>query len=187
MHRYQLMGGTIGWAVIVLTVVGMEARAAKDPPLIQTELAKPAPNKTAGSLFNQVRHDIVGDDRNRPDHFLGLGDFIVWPGDIVRLNDGELMFVHSAGNGHASFATPVVLTEAVQKRYFQWHLYLEHAAPDGRANWSPPICVGPDVDGYGKLFLMKDETMPVSHIHVGVGTDPLRSGSSANQRTVQRD
>ena len=88
-----------------------------------------------------------------------------------------LMFVHSAGNGHASFATPVVLTEAVQKRYFQWHLYLEHAAPDGRANWSPPICVGPEVDGYGKLFLMKDETMPVSHIMSGSVPTRCRSGS----------
>lgn len=60
MHRDQLMGGTIGWAVIVLTVVGMEARAAKNPPLIQTELAKPAPNKTAGSSLNQVRLRING-------------------------------------------------------------------------------------------------------------------------------
>ena len=84
-----------------------------------------------GLAYDDARVCIVGYDHNRPDPFPGLGDFIGWVGDVVRLPSGELMFVHSAGYWHVSFATPVVLTEKLKKDYSRWGFDLEHGAPTG--------------------------------------------------------
>lgn len=84
-----------------------------------------------GLAYDEARVCIVGYDHNRPDPFPGLGDFIGWVGDVVRLPSGELMFVHSAGYWHVSFATPVVLTEKLKKDYSRWGFDLEHGAPTG--------------------------------------------------------
>ena len=67
------------------------------------------PGSVTGLPLAKARICITGFDHNRPDLFPGLGDFIGWVGDVTRLANGELLFTHSAGYWHVSFATPIVL------------------------------------------------------------------------------
>lgn len=43
------------------------------------------PGGPAGLPLNKARICITGYDHNRPDSFPGMGDFIGWLGDVVRL------------------------------------------------------------------------------------------------------
>ena len=120
-------GLLMGFGVVAMTARAEEAKQ----PLIQPQGAKSQSGAPTGLPLDKARMCIVGYDHNRPNQFPGLGDFIGWPGDLVRLTNGELMFVHSAGYWHVSFATPVVLTGALEKSYSKWHLDLNHQAPTG--------------------------------------------------------
>ena len=84
-----------------------------------------------GVPLADARICITGFDHNRPDHFAGLGDFIGWVGDTVRLKNGELLFTHSAGYWHVSFATPIILNEKLIEPYQKSGLDLNHKAPTG--------------------------------------------------------
>ena len=84
-----------------------------------------------GIPLEQARICVTGFDHNRPDPFPGLGDFIGWVGDTVRLKNGDLLFVHSAGYWHVSFATPIVLNENLVESYQKSGLDLNHKAPTG--------------------------------------------------------
>ena len=122
-----LAGALIGMAAIGAVAFADEG----EEPLIQPKSASLEPVAAKGLPLDKARRCIVGHDHNRPDHFPGLGDFIGWNGDIVRLANGELMFVHSAGYWHVSFATPVLLTGSLKKSYSDWRLDLDHEAPTG--------------------------------------------------------
>ena len=84
-----------------------------------------------GEPIQSARICVTGFDHNRPDPFPGLGDFIGWVGDVVRLKNGELLFVHSAGYWHVSFATPIVLNKNLVESYQKSGLDLNHKAPTG--------------------------------------------------------
>lgn len=130
-----MRGFTLASWMIAATMGGRAAVAAEgsggDEPLIQPESDASGPASPAGIPYEDARKCIVGYDHNRPDPFPGLGDFIGWNGDIVRLANRELMFVHSAGYWHVSFATPVMLTGELRKSYSAWRLDLDHEAPSG--------------------------------------------------------
>jgi sialidase-1 len=125
------------WIVVagVLLVTALMAVSThaddKQEPLIQPQGAKSHSDVPTGLPLDEARTCIVGHDHNRPDDFPGLGDFIGWPGDLVRLANGQLMFVHSAGYWHVSFATPFVLSEGLQQSYAKWFLDRNHQAPTG--------------------------------------------------------
>jgi len=97
--------------------------------LLATSNANAQP--VAGLPLEKARICITGYDHNRPDPFPGLGDFIGWVGDIVRLKNGDLLFTHSAGYWHVSFATPIVLSENLVESYKKSGLDLKHKAPTG--------------------------------------------------------
>ena len=90
--------------------------------------------RVKGLPVNKGKICITGFDHNRPEPFEGIGDFIGWVGDVVRLANGELMFVHSAGYWHVSFATPRTLNADLIAPYQKSGLDMEHKAPDGRAH-----------------------------------------------------
>lgn len=90
-----------------------------------------APSGPTALPLDKARICITGYDHNRPDSFPGMGDFIGWVGDVVRLANGELLFVHSAGYWHVSFATPVVLRDNLVEPYKKSGLDLNHQAPTG--------------------------------------------------------
>ena len=77
--------------------------------LAPSPIAAAAPGQVGGFALREARICVTGFDHNRPDPFPGLGDFIGWVGDVVRVANGELLFVHSAGYWHVSFATPIQL------------------------------------------------------------------------------
>ena len=115
-----------------------------------SDLPAAEPGQVAGLPLDQARICVTGFDHNRPDPFPGLGDFIGWVGDVVRLANGELLYVHSAGYWHVSFATPVVLNENLIKPYTNAGFDLNHNAPtggrimacrssDGGKTWSKPV------------------------------------------------
>ena len=87
--------------------------------------------QAAGLPLDQARICITGFDHNRPEPFPGLGDFIGWVGDLVRLATGELLFVHSAGYWHVSFATPTLLHDSLREPYRRMGLDPDHRAPTG--------------------------------------------------------
>ena len=95
-------------------------------------ISQPVKSQTAtGVPLEKARICVTGFDHNRPDPFPGLGDFIGWVGDTVRLKNGDLMFIHSAGYWHVSFATPIVLNENLIESYQKSGLDLDHKAPTG--------------------------------------------------------
>ncbi len=75
------------------------------------------PGEITGLSLEEARICVTGFDHNRPDPFPGLGDFIGWVGGVKRLANGELLFVHSAGYWHVSFAMPIVLKEDLVEPY----------------------------------------------------------------------
>ena len=95
-------------------------------------ISQPVKSQTVtGVPLEKARICVTGFDQNRPEPFPGLGDFIGWVGDTVRLKNGELMFVHSAGYWHVSFATPIVLNKNLIESYKKSGLDLNHKAPTG--------------------------------------------------------
>jgi len=104
---------------------------------LPSEMSAPAavaaaePAATTGLPLKAARICVTGFDHNRPEHFPGLGDFIGWVGDVVRLKNGELLFVHSAGYWHVSFATPIVLNKKLIEPYRKAGLDPNHKAPTG--------------------------------------------------------
>ncbi len=108
--------------------------------------------QVTGLSLEKARICVTGFDHNRPDHFPGLGDFIGWVGGLVRLANGELLLVHSAGYWHVSFATPLVLHESLIAGYSKAGFDLQHKAPTGGRimacrsaddgkTWSKPVTV----------------------------------------------
>ena len=81
--------------------------------------------------IGQARVVVTGAERNRPDSFPGLGDFIGWPGGVDRLPNGELLLVHSAGYWHSSFAQPRSIEPELRKRWLSEGWPLDFAAPTG--------------------------------------------------------
>jgi BNR/Asp-box repeat len=137
-----------------------------------TQAAEPA--RVIGLSLKKARICITGFDHNRPDDFPGLGDFIGWTSGAVRLANGELLFVHSAGYWHVSFATPVVLNDNLIEPYTKAGLDLNHRAPtggrvmacrstdDGRT-WTKPITLfdGPLDDRPSAAFVTDKGTVIV--------------------------
>ncbi len=110
------------------------------------------PGKVNGLTAEKARICVTGYDHNRPDPFPGLGDFIGWVGGVNRLANGELLFVHSAGHWHVSFATPLVLSDDLIAPYQKAGLDLDLKAPtggrimacrsqDNGKSWSRPVTV----------------------------------------------
>ena len=98
--------------------------------------------------IEQARVTVTGYDRNRPDPFPGRGEFS-WPGNVVRMPDGELLLVHSAGYYHVSFAEPRQIEPDLRARWLKDGWPLEFTAPtggrsmivrsqDGGRTWSRP-------------------------------------------------
>ena len=115
-------------------------------------LAAAEPGRVGGLPLGKARICVTGFDHNRPRPFPGLGDFIGWVGDVVRLANDELLFVHSAGYWHVSFATPIKLNDNLIESYRKSGLDLSHKAPtggrimacrsrDNGATWSAPRTV----------------------------------------------
>ena len=99
--------------------------------LAPSPIAAAAPGQVGGLALREARICVTGFDHNRPDPFPGLGDFIGWVGDVVRLANGELLFVHSAGYWHVSFATPIKLNPNLIEPYRKAGLDLQRQAPTG--------------------------------------------------------
>ena len=89
------------------------------------------PGEITGLPLDQARICVTGFDHNRPDPFPGLGDFIGWVGGVKKLADGDLLFVHSAGYWHVSFAMPMVLKEDLVEPYRKAGFDLKQSAPTG--------------------------------------------------------
>ena len=136
------------------------------------EAAKPKP--VTGLSLDKARICVTGFDHNRPDDFPGLGDFIGWTSGAVRLANGDLLFVHSAGYWHVSFATPVVLRDDLIEPYRKMGFDLKHKAPtggrimacrstDGGKTWSKPVTVydGPLDDRPSAAFVTHKGTVIV--------------------------
>lgn len=115
-----------------------------------SQAAEPA--TVSGLPLDKARICITGFDHNRPDSFPGLGDFIGWVGDVIQLANGELLFVHSAGYWHVSFATPIVLQDDLIEPWKKIGFDLDHQAPtggrimacrssDNGKTWSNPVTV----------------------------------------------
>ena len=73
---------------------------------------------------------VTGHDYNLCDPFPGRGQF-GWPGNIQRLDNGDLMMVHSWGYWHASFASPRLFEPATRKRYVARNWPVDFEAPTG--------------------------------------------------------
>ena len=80
--------------------------------------------------IQQARVAVTGHDTNQPDPFPGWGGF-AWPGNIVRLPDGQLMLVHSAGYWHVSFAEPRAIEPSLRKHWLAEGWPLDFPAPTG--------------------------------------------------------
>lgn len=117
---------------------------------IPTLLSAVEPGEVSGIPLDKARICVTGFDHNRPDPFPGLGDFVGWVGGVKRLANGELLFVHSAGYWHVSFATPIVLKDNLVEPYKKSGLDLDHRAPtggrvmacrssDNGKTWSKPV------------------------------------------------
>ncbi len=78
----------------------------------------------------QARITVTGHDVNPPDSFPGWGGFS-WPGNIVRMPDGELLLVHSAGYYHVSFAEPRQIEPMLRERWLREGWPLDFPAPTG--------------------------------------------------------
>lgn len=130
------------------------------------------PGQVGGLPLNTARICVTGFDHNRPQPFPGLGDFIGWVGEVLRLANGELLFVHSAGYWHVSFATPIVLNDNLVEPYRKSGLDPNHKAPTGgrimacrsRDNgktWSTPTTVydGPLDAGPSATFVTNKGTV----------------------------
>jgi len=132
------------------------------------------PGRVTGLPLKTARICVTGFDHNRPDDFPGLGDFIGWTSGAVRLANGELLFVHSAGYWHVSFATPVVLKHDLIEPYRKMGLDPNHKAPtggrimacrstdNGRA-WTKPVTLfdGPLDDRPSATFVTNTGTVIV--------------------------
>ena len=130
------------------------------------------PGRTTGLPLKKARVCVTGFDHNRPDPFPGLGDFIGWVGDVTRLANGELLFVHSAGYWHVSFATPVLLNAKLVEPYKKMGFDLKHKAPtggrimacrstDNGRTWSKPTTLydGPRDSGPSATFTTSKGTV----------------------------
>lgn len=140
-------------------------------PLAAT-LPAAEPGRVAGLPLEKARICVTGHDHNRPDPFPGLGDFIGWVGDVVRLANGELLFVHSAGYWHVSFATPVMLNDKLIEPYKKMGFDPNYKAPtggrilacrstDNGKTWSKPFTVydGPLDSGPSATFVTNKGTV----------------------------
>ncbi len=118
----------------------------------QSLLTAAEPGEVTGLSLQEARICVTGFDHNRPDPFPGLGDFIGWVGGVKRLANGELLFVHSAGYWHVSFAMPIVLKEDLVEPYRKMGFDMKHEAPtggrimacrssDNGRTWSKPVTV----------------------------------------------
>jgi len=132
------------------------------------------PKNVSGLPLEEARICVTGFDHNRPDDFPGLGDFIGWTSGAVPLANGDLLFVHSAGYWHVSFATPIVLSENLIESYSKIGLDLNHKAPtggrimgcrstDNGKTWSKPFTIydGPLDDRPSAAFVTDKGTVIV--------------------------
>lgn len=134
-------------------------------------VAADAPVGSSPPTIEQARVTVTGHDFNRPDPFPGRGEFS-WPGNIVRMPDGELLLVHSAGYYHVSFAEPRQIEPELRERWLAGGWPLDFAAPtggrsmlvrsrDGGRTWSKPttlIDLPLDDAAYG-LLRCRDGTL----------------------------
>ena len=132
------------------------------------------PGRVTGLRLEESRICVTGYDHNRPDPFPGLGDFVGWVGGVERLSNGDLLFIHSAGYWHISFATPIVLKDDLIEHYKKHGLDLNHKAPtggrimacrstDNGKTWSKPVTVydGPLDCRPSASFVTKEGTVIV--------------------------
>ena len=68
------------------------------------------PASTSGLAAADARVVVTGHDFNLCNPYPGRGKF-GWPGNIQRLDNGDLMMVHSWGYWHSSFAQPRLIEE----------------------------------------------------------------------------
>lgn len=130
-------------------------------------------DRTETSLnIKDARVYVTGAERNRPDPFPGLGDFIGWPGGVERLPNGELLLAHSAGYWHSSFAQPRQIEPELRKRWLKEGWPLSFPAPtggrtmacrsaDGGKTWSKPSTISDHRldDGAHAVFTCRNGTV----------------------------
>jgi len=121
--------------------------------------------------LKKARITVTGHDVNRPRPYPGRGKFS-WAGNVIRLANGNLMFVHTAGYYHVSFAEPRDIEPSLRKKWLAegWPLdfkaptggrTMRVISPDNGRTWSQPktiIDLPLDDGGYG-LLRAKDETL----------------------------
>ena len=73
---------------------------------------------------------VTGHDFNLCDPFPGRGEF-GWPGNVQRLDNGDLLMVHSWGYWHASFASPRLFEPDTRQRYQNRGWPVDFEAPTG--------------------------------------------------------
>ena len=128
------------WILLSILLFGLLATASRAGA---DEARVPAP-----LTIEEARVAVTGHDVNRPDPFPGLGEFS-WPGNIQRLDNGELLLVHSAGYAHVSFAEPRLTEENTRQNWLESGWDLDFSAPTGGrcmltrstdqgATWSKP-------------------------------------------------
>ena len=128
--------GLFGIAVAVNILAFDDVRVVADEPL----------------SIQQARVCITGADHNRPDSYVGIGDFIGWPGGIDRMPNGDLLLTHSAGYWHSSFAQPRQIEPNRRKNWLAEGWPLDFVAPtggrtmacrstDGGKTWSKPVTI----------------------------------------------
>ena len=148
--------------------------------------------------LDKARICITGFDHNRPEAFPGLGDFIGWVGEVTRLANGELLFTHSGGYWHVSFATPIVLTDDLIEPYKMAGLDLTHKAPTGgrimscRSNdngktWSQPVTLydGP-LDASPSATFVTEKGTVIQIINVQASWYGFTEAPPAHQRLNTR-
>jgi hypothetical protein len=115
---------------------------------------------------------VTGWDKNRPDAFPGLGDFIGWAGGLERMPDGDLLLAHSAGYSHVSIAEPRLIAPETRNRWEADGWPLDFPAPTGGRSmvvcsidngmtWSKPIAITdlPLDNSPVTLFVCQDNTV----------------------------
>lgn len=108
---------------------GIAGRTAAAQPATDSPLLR----KTVDNFEATVpaaRVVVTAFDHNPCDPFPGRGEF-GWPGNLQRLQNGDLMMVHSWGYWHASFASPRLFEPETRRRYVAQDWPVDFAAPTG--------------------------------------------------------
>ena len=103
--------------VFMIAIGGRPLAAEKTPPAggkVQVQVVEGGESLVPAADCRQM---LVGPGVNQPDPYPGYGGFVGWEAPL-RLSDGTLLVVFSAGYWHGSLPTPLQMPQAQMDR---WH------------------------------------------------------------------